>query len=186
VQRNRGFAAGLRGFGPGAGIGGGGGAITFAGSNIPKLDSGLISYLEKHQGTARFLVATPTSTYASLFILQTGKPVMALGGYQGWDKILTLSRLKRLVANGTIRFFLLNGSSSFGGPMGRVLPGGVDAGLSTVNEPLMSWVSSRCTAIPASRYSKTSKQTGSSFAGGQGGDFGARGAGQLYDCAGAA
>jgi hypothetical protein len=75
--------------GGGGGPGGGGGAITFAGSTTPTLDSGLVTYLEKHRGGARYLVATATSSYASLFILKTGLPVMALGGYQGWDKILT-------------------------------------------------------------------------------------------------
>jgi 4-amino-4-deoxy-L-arabinose transferase-like glycosyltransferase len=144
-----------------------------------------VTYLEKHRSGARYLVATATSSYASLFILKTGQPVMALGGYQGWDKILTLAQLKRLVANGTIRFFLLSGSSSSrstGGPGGGTLPGGVDAGLSSVNDNLTHWVTSSCSTVPTSTYATTSRKSSVASTGGPGGSFGAQGAGQLYDC----
>lgn len=176
------------GFGPGGGSGRGfgggfgGGAITFAGGDTPALDSGLVAYLQKHRGRTRYLVATPTSSYASLFILGTGQPVMALGGYQGWDSILSLAQLKAQVAKGTIRFFLLSDSGGAARFAGGSIPGGVDAGLSKVNDRLFSWIRSTCTVIPASRYSRTSRQsTTRSFAGPTGGP-GSQGAGQLYDC----
>jgi 4-amino-4-deoxy-L-arabinose transferase-like glycosyltransferase len=176
---NGGFAGRFRGgFGPD----GGGGALTFAGSDTPKLDSGLISYLEKHRGRARYLVATPTSSYASLFILQTGRPVMTLGGYQGWDKILTLSQLKRDVANGTIRFFLLSGTTAFAGPRGGNVPGGVDAGLDSANARLGSWVTSTCSVVPTSKYATASTKRSASAGTGSIRGFGSQGAGQLYDC----
>jgi 4-amino-4-deoxy-L-arabinose transferase-like glycosyltransferase len=117
---NGGFAGG-RGFGggPGGGFGGGrfgggggGGAITYAGSSLPTLDSGLLHYLEVSQGKDRFLVATTTSTYASLFILDTNQPAMALGGYQGWDRIVTPTQLAKLVADGTVRFFYISAAST--------------------------------------------------------------------------
>jgi hypothetical protein len=177
---NGSFGPGAGGAGPGGG--GGGGAITFAGSNTPTLDPGLVSYLERHRGSARYLVATATSTYASLFILQTGQPVMALGGYQGWDKILTLAQLKRQVAQGTIRYFLLSGSGSPTRSPGGNLPGGVDAGLSTVNNGLETWVTSTCSVVPTSTYSSKSKAATTTATSAPGGGFGTQGVGQLYDC----
>ncbi len=105
-----GFGGG--GFGGGGGGGGGGGAITYAGSDIPTLNSGLLHYLEVNQGKDRFLVATTTSTYASLFILDTNQPAMALGGYQGWDRIVTPTQLAKLVADGTVRFFYISAAST--------------------------------------------------------------------------
>ena len=45
---------------------------------------------------------------ADPIILATNKPVMSLGGFGGSDPILTTSQLAALVANGTVRFFLLN------------------------------------------------------------------------------
>ena len=89
------------------GGGGGGGAMTFAGNNMPALDPALLRYLSTHQGKARYLVATATSSYASLFILATNQPVMALGGYQGWDRVVTPTSLAQLVTKGTVRFFYL-------------------------------------------------------------------------------
>jgi hypothetical protein len=187
----------FRGFGGPFGPGGAGGALTFAGSQVPKLDSKLLRYLQTQRGNARYLVATMTSSYASLFILDTGQPVMTLGGYQGWDRILTPSQLAHLVSDGTIRFFLLHASADNGGPNGVGgfrgrggtfgLPAGIDSNLNNVNNDLVSWVRTHCAAVPSSSYQTTSRTTISSarpvFGGpGQGG-FGAGGAGSLYDCA---
>ena len=107
----QGFGQGGAGFSfGGRGGGGGGGAMTYAGNQIPTLNAGLLRYLEKNQGSARYLVATATSSYASLFILQTNQPAMALGGYQGWDRVLTPTSLAKLVADGAVRFFYLQAS----------------------------------------------------------------------------
>jgi 4-amino-4-deoxy-L-arabinose transferase-like glycosyltransferase len=177
------FRTGAAGGLSGGGFGGGVGAMTFAGSQVPALDPRLLKYLSTHRGGARYLVATPTSSYASLFILDTGQPVMTLGGYQGWDKILTRSQLSRMVAKGTIRFFLLPSASSrnFGGFLS-----GVDANLDTVNNPLFSWVRAHCVAVPTSRYQTTSQSRGASRnrpGGSNVGGFPSQGPGNLYDCA---
>src|SRR5260370_32949388 len=72
-------------------------------------DSMLINYLEANQGNTKFLVAVPNSQgIADEIIIATNKPVMSLGGFSGSDPILTTSQLASLVANGTVRFFLLN------------------------------------------------------------------------------
>jgi hypothetical protein len=148
---------------------------------------------------ARYLVATTTSSYASLLILDTGQPVMTLGGYQGWDRILTRSQLSQLASKGTIRFFLLpasgadrsrtglaaraSGTSSrFMGSVGITgLPGGVDANLTNVNNDLITWVQAHCTAVPSSAYQTASRQSSSVGRSSVFGSFGD--AGQLYDCA---
>src|SRR5581483_360587 len=67
---------------------GGIGAMTFAGRDWDVVDPGLVAFLQANQGGARFLVATPTSGYASVFELLSDQPAMALGCYQGWDRIL--------------------------------------------------------------------------------------------------
>jgi hypothetical protein len=102
---------------------------------------------------------------------------VALGGYQGWDKILTLAQLKLQVANGTVRYFLLFNSGTSTRSPGGNLPGGVDAGLSTVNQGLETWVTSTCMVAPTSTYASKSNATTA-----QRGGFGSQGAGQLYDC----
>jgi 4-amino-4-deoxy-L-arabinose transferase-like glycosyltransferase len=67
----------------------------------------LVRYLLTHQGQARFLVSTLNAPTAAPFILDTGKPVMAVGGYIGSDPILTAAQFQTLVNNGTVRYILL-------------------------------------------------------------------------------
>jgi hypothetical protein len=187
-------ASGRGGFAFGGG--GGGGAGTFAGTQVPTLDPRLLRYLEQHQGTARYLVATTTSSYASLFILDTNQPAMALGGYQGWDRILTPATLQQLVAKGTIRFFYLpatrsdaglqrrafTGAAQPGGSQGRTLAGtgqgAASQNLASVNNDLTSWVETACKAVPTQLWQTTSSSTTNAQRG-----PGAGGGLQLYDCA---
>lgn len=142
---------------------GGGGAMTFAGDPWQSLDRGMVNYLLAHQGTTRYLVATSSSSYASLFILATDQPALALGGYQGWDRIVTPTSLASLVAADEIRFFYLGNSG--------------DAQDAT--RDLTAWVQTNCTDLPSSTW-----QTATTPANGPTGFGGARGGQQqLYDCA---
>ncbi len=124
------------------------------------VNSALISYLEANQGNAAYLVAVPSSQQADAIILATNKGVMALGGFSGSDPILTTSQLASLVANGTVRFFLLNGAGGFG-------RGGPDGGQSS----LTTWVTQNCTAVPASQWQTALNST-----------TGVNSAAQLYSC----
>src|SRR5205823_9551026 len=96
--------------------GGAGGGNTRA-----QVDTALIRYLEAHQGHATYLVATANSMNASSIIIATGKPVMALGGFSGSDKILSVQQLARLVANGTVHYFLIQSGGPGGAPSGSTL-----------------------------------------------------------------
>ncbi len=98
------------------------------------VSSTLIHYLEVNQGSAKYIVAVSSSNQADPIILATNKGVMALGGFTGSDPILTVSKLEALIANGTVRFFLLDGSGS---------PGGGQSSLTT-------WVTQHCTVVSAS------------------------------------
>ena len=149
------------------------------GGGSARTDPALVSYLESHQGKTKFLVATPSAGTAESIILSTNKPVMALGGFSGSDPILTTSDLQALIRNGTVRFFLINTPRSTGDLVDQ-LPeqfrnvfsgrGGGFGGFG--QSALTSWVSSHCSAVPASEWQSS---TGSSNAG--------LGSSQLYDCA---
>ena len=65
----------------------------------------LVNYLQLHRGNARFLLATQNAPVATTIILQTDEPVMALGGFNGADPILTVNTLQDYVTSGTVRFF---------------------------------------------------------------------------------
>ena len=109
-------------------------------------NSTLIHYLEVNQGSAKYIVAVSSANQADSLILATNKGVMALGGFSGSDPILTTSQLAKLVANGTVRFFLLNGSGGFGGPGGE-------------SNSLTTWVTQHCTVVPASTTGASSSSS---------------------------
>jgi 4-amino-4-deoxy-L-arabinose transferase-like glycosyltransferase len=94
-------------------------------------------------------VATASSFNASTIIIATGKPVMALGGFSGSDQILTVQQLARLVANGTVHYFLIQS----GGP-------GSGSGS---NSALVQWVTTHGTVVPASRYETASPSATDGF-----------------------
>ncbi|SEK22352.1 glycosyltransferase family 39 protein [Streptacidiphilus jiangxiensis] len=128
------------------GFGGGG----FGGGMGGTVSSALMSYLEKNQGSATWLVAVSSAQSAAEMILQSGKPVIAMGGFTGSDPAMTLAKMKSLIASGKLRYVLL-GSSGMGGMGG---PGGGDA-----NSAATSYVKSTCTAVSASAYGGTSSSS---------------------------
>jgi hypothetical protein len=110
---------------------------------------------------------------------------MALGGYQGWDRVLTPEKLADLVTNGTVRFFLIGGGgfAGNGGPgggpnggSGNTPSGGngrIQGGSSQdATADLTAWVRSSCSAVPVDAWQSGNTSGGRGF-GGQ----------QLYDCA---
>jgi 4-amino-4-deoxy-L-arabinose transferase-like glycosyltransferase len=148
-----GFRAGVGFRGGFGGPGGGGGDAS--------VDKQLLQYLEQHQGSTRYLFAVGNSMSAAPYIIQTGKPVMSLGGFSGSDPILTTAQLKALIQNNTVRYFLLGGGG-----------GGPD------NSSLTSWVQQSCTAVSPSAW-QTSATSGSSTSNATSGGFMRQ---QLYDC----
>ena len=138
----------------------------FAGGPDQQTNASLMQYLEAQQGNTKFLLAVQNANTAAPIILDTGRPVMALGGFLGSDPILTPATLATLVSNGTVRFFLLGAGRGFGGFGG--------GGGSTTS--LESWVDNQCTVVPTSTWQPSgSSQVTGGFGGAQ----------QLYDCGGA-
>lgn len=139
----------------------------------------LIRYLEANQGNTKFLVAVPSSMSADALILATNKPVMSMGGFSGSDPILTTSQLATMVANGTVRFFLLNGPRT-----GQQIPPQIldqipqqyrnfarngFGGFGGQQSALTTWVTQHCSTVPTSVWQSSAAGAGI--------------ANRLYDCA---
>jgi 4-amino-4-deoxy-L-arabinose transferase-like glycosyltransferase len=161
----------------------------------------LINYLQANRGGARFLLAVPSSMSASSIIIQTGEPVMALGGFSGGDPILTEQQVAQDVTDNTVRFFLLSGQSTRDGSGAMSaeapeLPDRQGAALPSANDPFQppagmpgpfgqnsaaeSWVTAHCATVPSNEW-----RPQVATAQGRGGGFGPGGTQQLYDCASA-
>ncbi|KAB2379478.1 glycosyltransferase family 39 protein [Actinomadura montaniterrae] len=146
---------GMGGFGHGAPTGGGPGSSGQKGrfqtppsgqSGQPsgrggEVSSQLVSYLEKNQGDATWLVAVSSAQNASSIILRTGRPVIAMGGFTGSDPAMTVAKLQRYVQEGKLKYVMLGG----GGPGGG-----------SANSAVTAWIKQHGTVVSASEYGGTS------------------------------
>ena len=126
-----------------------------------------MKYLEQHQGSATYLVAVNGSQSAAPFILESGKAVIAMGGFGGSDPAPTLSEFKHLVATGKVHYVYVSGGtgsaaggggSGFGRGGGGTPPGGIRTTAST-----------KTTASTTKTGTQTRKPTGQSRPGASGG-----------------
>ncbi|MFG2129900.1 ArnT family glycosyltransferase [Streptomyces sp. NPDC048751] len=108
---------------PTGGGGGGKGGDT-------QVSSGMITYLKKHQDGATWLVAVATDQTASSIILESGEPVISMGGWSGSDDAMTLAKLKSLVKAGKLHYIVVG-----------------DSGRGSANSEISTWVKKNGTAV---------------------------------------
>ncbi|MFF3848824.1 hypothetical protein [Streptomyces sp. NPDC002328] len=129
------------GGGMGRGSGGGtGGGPKEGGTQRPtgtaptggdtQVSSEMITYLKKNQDGATWLVAVATDQTAASIILESGEPVISMGGWSGTDDAMTLTKLKSLVKSGKLHYIVITDSSRAGS-----------------NTETATWVKSNATAI---------------------------------------
>jgi 4-amino-4-deoxy-L-arabinose transferase-like glycosyltransferase len=97
------------GFGPGGGFGrpdGSGGLGGLLDASTPSKQ--LVTLLE-HAGSYRWAAAAVGANSAAGVQIASGKPILAIGGFNGSDPTPTLAQFKKLVAAGQIHYFLANG-----------------------------------------------------------------------------
>ncbi len=71
----------------------------------------LEKYLVEHYKPGSYLVVSQSSADVAAFIVDTGLPAVAYGGFLGTDNALSLSRIKELVSEGKITYFLISSKS---------------------------------------------------------------------------
>ncbi|MER5513489.1 glycosyltransferase family 39 protein [Streptomyces sp. NPDC002763] len=97
-----------------------------------QVSSAMITYLKKHQDGATWLVAVATDQTASSVILESGQPVISMGGWSGSDDAMTLAKLKSLVKAGKLHYIVVSS----------------DGGQGT-NSEIATWVKKHGTAVSA-------------------------------------
>ncbi|MEU6197615.1 glycosyltransferase family 39 protein [Streptomyces sp. NPDC047061] len=97
-----------------------------------QVSSAMITYLKKHQDGATWLVAVATDQTASSIILESGQPVISMGGWSGSDDAMTLAKLKSLVKAGKLHYIVVSS----------------DGGQGT-NSDIATWVKKHGTAVSA-------------------------------------
>ncbi|MFJ3892409.1 ArnT family glycosyltransferase [Streptomyces sp. NPDC090083] len=106
-----------------------GGGGTGGGTQV---SSAMITYLKKHQDGATWLLAVSTDQTASSIILESGQPVISMGGWSGSDNAMTLAKLKSLVKSGKLHYIVVSS----------------DGGQGT-NSAITTWVEAHGTAVSA-------------------------------------
>lgn len=101
------------------------------------VDQGLLTYLKAHQTGETYLFATLTTVTAAPYIIDEDENVMALGGFNGTDPILTVNKLKALIQQGKVKYFLLPDNQS------------------SANSKLVSWIKSHGTVISSEEYKRS-------------------------------
>jgi len=114
------------------------------GQGQPKetIDTKLLAYLTANNTGEKFLFATTNVGTAEAYIIQSGQAVMAMGGFSGSDPILTVDKLKQMIANNEIKYFL----SSSGGP-GRG------------NKDVQTWISQNGKVVPQSEWQSSTENS---------------------------
>jgi 4-amino-4-deoxy-L-arabinose transferase-like glycosyltransferase len=89
----------------------------------------LTAFLQAQFNPGKYLVATPSAETSSPLILDTGLPVLTMGGYSGSDPILTSDQLQALVQQGRVKYFLLPLESE------------------TIKLPYVQWIQQHCKVV---------------------------------------
>lgn len=95
----------------------------------------LIDYLLAHTAGIEYLVAAVSSNEAAHFILTTNRPVLALGGFSGGDRIFSIRDLDVMIAAGRLRYFFFTADRMQGPQRDNV-----------------TWVQQRCALVPAGEW----------------------------------
>jgi 4-amino-4-deoxy-L-arabinose transferase-like glycosyltransferase len=173
AQAGAGEGAGWRDGGRAADGFGGSGPFTGSMGRGSGVDVALVSYLERHYKASpgAYLVATQNANTAAPIILDTGLPVMAMGGFAGSDPAVTVQQLANLTKSGKLKYFLIQS----GGPGG---------GQSEITQ----WILKHCEQVPESAWAGSARSTASSSTSasqaGFSGRFNPGGGLQLYEYTG--
>jgi len=127
------------------------GATGTPGAPGGSLSRTTLSYLEAHQGSARYMVAAVGSSTAANIALDSSRNVIDMGGFMGSDPSPSLQQLERLIAAGQLRYVLLN-TGQRGTAAGG--PGGSSAA-TAATETRDRWIESKGTVVKLSGQSAT-------------------------------
>jgi hypothetical protein len=133
--RRPGLTRGGGGQGGGMRAGGTGGPSALLDAATPSAT--LTAYLKQQAGSYTWAAATVGSNSAAGYQLATGKPVMAIGGFNGTDPAPSLSQFEQYVREGKIHYFI----------SGSMMRAGAASGSgSAVAQQISAWVAKTFTA----------------------------------------
>ena len=122
------------------------------GRNRSGINSELLDFLQANTQDVNYLLAVPSSQQGASYVIETGRPVLYMGGFSGQDEVVSADDLAVMVANGELRYIL------YGGDRGN-------------KEDIVNWLNSSCTMVDGFTFNQNGSQ-------GQGGSQQMK----LYEC----
>jgi 4-amino-4-deoxy-L-arabinose transferase-like glycosyltransferase len=81
-----------------------------------QVSQSLLTYLEQNTQGDEYLMAVPSSMQGADYVIDTGKPVLYMGGFMGIDPVVNASDLQKLVEEGKLRYiYYTSGGGNLGG-----------------------------------------------------------------------
>jgi 4-amino-4-deoxy-L-arabinose transferase-like glycosyltransferase len=66
----------------------------------------LLDYLQENTQEVKYMVAVPSSQQGASLVLETGRPVLYMGGFGGQDRVVSAADLDQMVADKELRYVL--------------------------------------------------------------------------------
>ncbi len=92
-------------------------------------DERLVTYLQDHTQDVEYLVAVPNAHTGSPLVLETGRPVLYMGGFSGGDAVIDAAGSAEMVADGELRYVFYGGERN-----GK--------------QEIAAWLASSCSVVP--------------------------------------
>jgi 4-amino-4-deoxy-L-arabinose transferase-like glycosyltransferase len=108
------------------------------GARPSSVNAEMSAYLQANTADIKYMLAVPSSQNGAALVIETGRPVLYMGGFGGQDDVVSAEDLSALVANGELRYVL------YGGEKGN-------------KEDIASWLKTSCSVVP--EFSNTASGT---------------------------
>ena len=108
-------------------------ALVGSNNENAEAESALVTYLLANSSNTTWIAAVNSANESAAIQISTGKPVAALGGFNGSDPVLTLAQFKEYVANGKIKYYVASSRGMGGGPGG--------------SSEIVSWIKQNATVV---------------------------------------
>jgi 4-amino-4-deoxy-L-arabinose transferase-like glycosyltransferase len=92
----------------------------------------LLDYLQAHTQDTRYLMAVPHSFSGAAYVIETTRPVLYLGGFNGTDQVVDAAELARLIEAGDLRYIWADN--------GR-------GGSGIIDGEVRNWVQTHCSVV---------------------------------------
>ncbi len=73
------------------------------------VNSELLDFLQANTQGMKYLMAVPSSQQGAQYVIETGRPVLYMGGFSGGDPVVSADDLVKMVANGELRYVFYGG-----------------------------------------------------------------------------